>query len=179
MALVAGSLFSGFLLSPILVLSRHIAQRPVRRLRKPKDKLRQRRLLALGFYAGLFLIVVGLIGLWTRWCLGNRDPWLWVIFWLLEGRNKWSRPGLLVYWALLGSLSVAGWTRQLARSKKFRVWNTNGGELDRSRRRSDHLAACNRAGIYKFKWKLTSFSSDTGIWRVFRSALRFAALSQY
>lgn len=52
-------------------------------------------------------------------------------------------------------------------------------ELDRSRRRSDHLAACNRAGIYKFKWKLTSFSSDTGIWRVFRSALRFAALSQY
>ncbi|KAK0235807.1 hypothetical protein EDD85DRAFT_928699 [Armillaria nabsnona] len=129
MALVAGSLFSGFLLSPILVLSRHIAQRPVRRLRKPKDKLRQRRLLALGFYAGLFLIVVGLIGLWTRWCLGNRDPWLWVIFWLLEGRNKWSRPGLLVYWALLGSLSVAGWTRQLARSKKFRVWNTNGENL--------------------------------------------------
>ncbi|KAF8920229.1 hypothetical protein CPB85DRAFT_1429038 [Mucidula mucida] len=130
MALVAGSLFSGFLLSPILVLSRHIAQRPVRRLRlKPEDKLRQRRLLALGFYGGLFVIVVGVIGMWTRWCLGKRDPWLWVIFWLLEGRKKWSRPALLVYWALLGSLSVAGWSRQLARNRKFRPWGVNGENL--------------------------------------------------
>lgn len=130
MALVAGSLLSGFMLSPILVLSRHIAQRPVRRLRlKPEDKLRQRRFLALGFYSGLFVIVVGLIGMWTWWTLGKRDPWLWVIFWILEGRKKWSRPVLLVYWGLLGTVSVGVWSRQLARNRRFRTWGANGENL--------------------------------------------------
>jgi dolichol kinase len=66
------------------------------------------------------LIIGGLIGLWTRWCLGNRDPWLWVIFWVLEGRNQWSRPALLAYWGLLCSISVAGWNRQLARSRRYK-----------------------------------------------------------
>jgi len=119
-ALIPGSLLIGFLLSPLLWLSRHIAQQPVRRLRFPEEKQKNRRLLALGFYAGAVLIVGGLIGLWTRWCLGNRDPWLWAIFWLLEGRTKWSRPALLAYWAALGSISVAGWNRQLARSRRYR-----------------------------------------------------------
>lgn len=67
------------------------------------------------------IIVAGLIGLWTRWLLGNRDPWLWVIYRLLEGRKKWHRPALLAYWGLLGCLSVAGWNRQLARSRKLRL----------------------------------------------------------
>ncbi|KAG6862007.1 hypothetical protein C0995_008194 [Termitomyces sp. Mi166 len=122
-ALIAGSLLTGFLLSPFLVLSRHIAQRPVRRLRNPQDKPRNQRLLALGFYIGTVLIVGGVIGMWTRWCLGKRDPWLWVIFWLLEGKRKWTRPALLAYWAALGSLSVAGWNRQLARSRRY--WHRN------------------------------------------------------
>lgn len=58
--------------------------------------------------------------MWARWCLGKRDPWLWVVFWILEGKRPWSRPLLLAYWGLLGSLSVAGWNRQLARSRRFR-----------------------------------------------------------
>lgn len=58
--------------------------------------------------------------MWTRWCLRNRDPWLWVIYWLFEGRTKWTRPALLAYWATLASLSVAGWNRQLARSRRYR-----------------------------------------------------------
>ncbi|THV02843.1 hypothetical protein K435DRAFT_748744 [Dendrothele bispora CBS 962.96] len=128
-ALVAGSLLTGFALSPLLVLSRSIAQRPVRRMKNPEQKLRYRRLLALGFYVGAVVIVAGVIGTWTCWCLGQRNPWLWVIFWLLEGRKKWSRPALLVYWGLLGSLSVAGWTRQLARSRRFRAWNNTGENL--------------------------------------------------
>ncbi|KAI3613808.1 dolichol kinase [Moniliophthora roreri] len=128
-ALVAGSFLTGFMLSPFLVLSRHIAQRPIRRLRYPEQKLRYRRRLALGFYIGAVIIVVGLIGMWTRWCLNKRDPWLWAIFWLLEGRKKWSRPALLVYWGLLGSLSVAGWNRQLARSRRFRTRNSVGENL--------------------------------------------------
>ncbi len=83
--------------------------------------MRQRRLLALGFYGGAFLIVGGLIGLWARWCLGNRDPWVWAVLWLLEGKTKWARPALLAYWAALGSISVAGWNRQLARSRRYRT----------------------------------------------------------
>lgn len=67
--------------------------------------------------------------MWTRWCLGNRDPWLWAIFWILEGKQQWSRPALLAYWAALGSLSVAGWNRQLARSRKYRGWNSAGENL--------------------------------------------------
>nr|VWO95877.1 Histidine kinase (EC [Ganoderma boninense] len=125
-ALIPGSLLTGFLLSPLLYLSRHIAQRPVRRLRYPQEKQKHRRLLALGFYSGTLLIVGGLIGLWTRWCLGGRDPWVYLIFWMLEGKNKWTRPALVAYWALLISLSVAGWTRQLARGKRWRQWNVRG-----------------------------------------------------
>jgi dolichol kinase len=108
-------------LSPLLYLSRHLARRPARRLKFPEEKPRQRRLLALGFYGGTLLIVGGLIGLWARWCLGNRDPWIWAVFWLLEGKTKWTRPALLAYWAALGSISVAGWNRQLARSRRYRT----------------------------------------------------------
>ena len=119
-ALIAGSFITGFLLSPLLALSRHIAQRPVRRLRFPQEKRRHRRALAAGFYIGTVVIVVGLIGSWTWWNLGRRNPWLWTILWLLEGRKTWSRPMLLAYWGLLGSISVAGWNRQLSRSRRYR-----------------------------------------------------------
>ncbi|KAJ3997165.1 hypothetical protein F5050DRAFT_1880720 [Lentinula boryana] len=128
-ALIAGSFLTGFALSPFLILSRHIGQRPVRRMRNPELKLRQRRLLALGFYVGSFITTMGLIGMWTYWCLGKRNPWLWVILYILEGRKQWSRPALLIYWAALGSLSVAGWNRQLARSRRFRARNTAGENI--------------------------------------------------
>ena len=122
-ALIAGSLLTGFLLAPLLVSSRNIAQLPARRIRSPQEKQRRRRFLALGFYSGTVAIVFGLIGLWTRWCLGGRDPWLWVIFWILEGQRPWARPALLGYWAALGFLSVAAWNRQLARSRRY--WHRN------------------------------------------------------
>ncbi|KAJ3828227.1 hypothetical protein F5880DRAFT_1531880 [Lentinula raphanica] len=128
-ALIAGSFLTGFALSPFLILSRHIGQRPVRRMRYPELKLRQRRLLALGFYVGSFVMTMGLIGMWTYWCLGKRNPWLWVILYILEGRKQWSRPALLIYWAVLGSISVAGWNRQLARSRRFRARNAAGENL--------------------------------------------------
>lgn len=108
-------------MSPFLVLSRNYAKRPAYRFRLPhenREKERNRRWAALGFYVGTLIIVVGLIGSWARWLLGNRDPWLWVIYRLFEGRKKWHRPALLAYWGLLGCLSVAGWNRQLARSRK-------------------------------------------------------------
>ncbi|KAH9983087.1 hypothetical protein BJV74DRAFT_980805 [Russula compacta] len=128
LALIPGSLLTGFLLSPLLILSRHIAQRPVRRLRFPQEKQAHRRVLAVGFYLGAALIVGGLIGMWTRWLLRGRDPWLWVVFWLLEGPFPWTRPALLTYWAVLGSISVWGWNRQLARSRRFRPRLQTGSE---------------------------------------------------
>jgi dolichol kinase len=149
LALIPGSLLTGFLLSPLLYLSRHIARRPVRRLRFPEEKNKHRRLLALGFYAGTILVVGGLIGMWTRWCLGNRDPWVWVLFWLVEGKQKWTRPALLAYWAALGSLSVAGWNRQLARNRRYRHRPMGGiaadvpgipTTFDTNRIHSSHLA---------------------------------------
>ena len=93
------------------------------RLRFPEEKARNRRYFALGFYIGSLLIIGGLIGFWARWCLGNRDPWLWVIFRIVEGKNKWSRPALLSYWLFLCIISVVGWNRQLARSRRFRPRN--------------------------------------------------------
>ena len=56
-------------------------------------------------------------------CLGRRDPWLWVIFWIVEGKRKWTRPLLLGYWALLGGISVAGWNRQMSRSRRYKPRN--------------------------------------------------------
>ncbi|KAI0261504.1 hypothetical protein BC834DRAFT_895602 [Gloeopeniophorella convolvens] len=140
LALIPGSLLTGFLLSPLLTLSRHIAQRPVRRLRFPHEKQAHRRALAAGFYLGAALVVGGLLGTWTRWLLRARDPWLWVVLWLLEGARPWTRPALLAYWAVLGSISVAGWNRQLARSRRFRPRLPTGAE-------SDGAAAATGAGL--------------------------------
>ncbi|KAJ7116369.1 hypothetical protein C8R44DRAFT_832482 [Mycena epipterygia] len=125
-ALIAGPFLTGFLLSPFLVLSRHAAQTPVRRRRRfsPADALQARRRLAGAFYAGALLVVAGPLGLWTRWCLGGRDPWMWALRWCLARRR---RVALLAYWAALGSVSVAGWTRQLARSRRYRAREVGGG----------------------------------------------------
>lgn len=130
LALIPGSLLTGFLLSPLLVLSRKIAQRPAHRLRHPHEKELYRKALAAGFYIGAAAICGGLIGFWAKWLLGWRDPWVWVAFSLTEGRHWWSRPFLIGYWGLLAAISVGGWTRQLSRARKRRAWsevtNANG-----------------------------------------------------
>ncbi|TFK27165.1 dolichol kinase [Coprinopsis marcescibilis] len=131
-AMVVGSLLTGFILSPFLVLSRNNAQQPSYRVRSPTQHLKSRRYYALGFYAGSVLLIAGPIGLWARWQLGNRDPWLWAVLYVLEGKNKWSRPLLLGYWALLGSISVAGWGRQLSRSRKHRMRNQPNATAEQS-----------------------------------------------
>ncbi|KAF8666655.1 dolichol kinase [Rhizoctonia solani] len=120
LALLPGSILVGFLLSPLLALSRHIARRPRLRLRAPHqtEQLIYRRMLAIGLAAGAVLLVGGLLGGWVRWLLGARDPWLWVLRSLTQGRRSWSRLTLVSWWGLLGSLSVAGWNRQLARSRR-------------------------------------------------------------
>lgn len=93
-----------------------MSQLRVHRLKRPSERLIQRKALALAFYTFAALIIGGLIGSWTRWCLGGHNPWLWTIFWIAEGK---TRPALLVYWAFLGTITVAAWSRQLMRSRKF------------------------------------------------------------
>ncbi|KAJ7454788.1 hypothetical protein FB451DRAFT_1049556 [Mycena latifolia] len=117
-ALIAGPFVTGFVLAPFLVLSRHAAQTPVRRRRRPQsaqNALSTRRRLALAFLAGAALVILGPLGLWTRWCLGGRDPWMWVLRWVVSRRR---RVALVGWWGALGGVSVAGWTRQLARTRR-------------------------------------------------------------
>lgn len=123
LALIPGSLLAGFLLSPLLYLSRHLAQKPAHRLRFPHEKPVHRRLLALGFYAGSAIVCGGLVGFWTRWCLDWRDPFVWVAMFFVEGKRWWTRPVLLSYWGALAIISVAGWNRQLVRARRHRRYD--------------------------------------------------------
>lgn len=131
LALIPGSLLAGILLSPLLYLSRHLAQKPAHRLRFPHEKPVHRRLLALGFYGGSAIVCVGLVGTWARWCLNWRDPWLWVVYWLFDGRKPWTRPVLISYWGGLAAISVAGWSRQLSRGRRHRRYVVPGHAAQR------------------------------------------------
>jgi hypothetical protein len=125
LALIPGSLLTGFLLSPLLYLSRNMAQRPIHRLRFPHEKPAQRRLLALGFYAGAALVVFGVVGMWARWMLGRRDPWFWVLRFIITGPHMWTRPALLAYWGGLALFAVAAWQRQLTRGRRHRTYTVS------------------------------------------------------
>ncbi|WVW82713.1 hypothetical protein I302_104724 [Kwoniella bestiolae CBS 10118] len=131
LALIPGSLLAGFLLSPLLYLSRHLAQKPAHRLRFPHEKPVHRRLLALGFYGGSAIVCGGLVGLWAQWLLNGRNPWVWVVCWFFEGRHAWSRPALISYWGGLAAISVAGWNRQLNRARRHRRYTVPGTSSSR------------------------------------------------
>ncbi|WFD33931.1 dolichol kinase [Malassezia cuniculi] len=106
LALITGMLLIGFLLSPLLVLSRTLAQRPMHRLRWPDKRDLHRRLLALSFFVFATLIVVGVLGTWVRILLGRRDPWFYVVRSLFQGSHWWSRWALLAYWAALCNVAL-------------------------------------------------------------------------
>ncbi|WVR05441.1 hypothetical protein IAU60_002457 [Kwoniella sp. DSM 27419] len=131
LALIPGSLLAGFLLSPLLYLSRHLAQKPAHRLRFPHEKPVHRRLLALGFYTGAALVCGGLVGFWAQWLLEGRNPWVWVVCWLLEGKHSWTRLALISYWGALAAISVAGWNRQLSRARRHRRYVVPGTSANR------------------------------------------------
>ncbi|WWC89718.1 uncharacterized protein L201_004643 [Kwoniella dendrophila CBS 6074] len=131
LALIPGSLLAGFLLSPLLYLSRHLAQKPARRLKFPHEKPVHRRLLALGFYGGSAIVCGGLVGLWTQWLLNGRNPWVYIVYWFFEGKHFWTRPILISYWGILAAISVAGWNRQLNRARKHRRYTVPGTNTNR------------------------------------------------
>ena len=49
---------------------------------------------------------------------------------MLQGKRKWTRPLLLGYWALVGSISVAGWNRQLSRTRRYKPRNATSSLAD-------------------------------------------------
>lgn len=120
LALIVGTFCIGFLLSPLLYLSRNLAQKPVHRLRWPHKRDLHRRLLAGFFYLFSTAYILGVLGLWVRWLLGRRGPWLWTASYMLQGKHWWSRPSLVVYWLTWITSSIAGWQAVVARAKRFR-----------------------------------------------------------
>lgn len=121
LALVVGTFMIGFLLSPLLYLSRHLAQKPVHRLRWPHKRDLHRRLLAFFFYLFSTLYVVGVLGLWVYWVLDKRNPWLWTFEFVVSGPRWWSRPVLIAYWIVLVSITVIGWQATVLNGKRFRI----------------------------------------------------------
>lgn len=121
LALVVGTFMIGFLLSPLLYLSRHLAQKPVHRLRWPHKRDLHRRLLAGFFYLFAALFVVGVLGLWVWWQLGGRNPWMWTLLFVIKGKYWWSRPLLVGYWLALVSASIAGWQATVVSGKRIRL----------------------------------------------------------
>ncbi|KAK0537288.1 dolichol kinase [Tilletia horrida] len=109
LALTAGTFLVGFLLSPILYLSRHLAQKPTHRLRWPEKRNLHRRLLSASFYVFAAIYVLGVLGMWVRWLLVKRDPWLWTLRFLLQGAYPFSRFALVAYWTSLIGASVFSW----------------------------------------------------------------------
>lgn len=94
--LIPGAFLSGFLLSPLLVISRHVASRPSHRLKWPTERELHRKLLALGVAIGLFGIVFLMLGGWAGWMLGTnptsflrrlRRPWGWAARFLWYGNS--------------------------------------------------------------------------------------------
>lgn len=121
LALVVGTFMIGFLLSPLLYLSRHLAQKPVHRLRWPHKRDLHRRLLAFFFYLFATVYVVGALGFWVYWLLGWQNPWTWILRFVVSGRRWWSRPLLVTFWVALVSTSIAGWQATVLNGKRFRV----------------------------------------------------------
>ena len=108
LALVVGMLMMIALLSPLLVLSRFLAQRPTFRLRWPHKRDLHRRLLSLAILVLGTAFVLGVLGLWVRWLLGQRDAWLYALRFTLAGQTWWSRLAIITYWlgVCAGALGV-------------------------------------------------------------------------
>ncbi|GAA5821323.1 hypothetical protein JCM10212_006779 [Sporobolomyces blumeae] len=158
--LIPGAFLSGFLLSPLLVLSRHIASKPSHRLKWPTERQRHRKLLALGVVVGLGVIVFLFLGAWIGWMLSAthrlRRPWTWAVRFIYFGSSdgvvarsppdvglasRSKRVGLLAYWAGTVVTAVGGWQTHLVRARRIRMGNRSGGAIapeKRDRREREH-----------------------------------------
>ncbi|KAF9507172.1 hypothetical protein BS47DRAFT_1373971 [Hydnum rufescens UP504] len=121
--------------------------KPSRRLKYPEQREFQRRALASGFYLGVLLIVGAVIGTWTQWCLEGRNPWLWMIFWLAEGRSPGSRPGLIAYWFWMALFSIVWWNSQLVSGGRHRMLHPPASHGSNTAGTEDDEVGTGRAGF--------------------------------
>ncbi|GAA5872782.1 hypothetical protein JCM16303_006830 [Sporobolomyces ruberrimus] len=165
--LIPGAFFAGFLLSPLLVLSRHIASKPSHRLKWPTERQRHRKLLALGVLVGLCVIVFLFLGAWIGWMLSAtsrlRRPWTWAARFLYLGSSdgvldrsppeagwarRWKRMGLVAYWAGTVVIAVGGWQTHLVRARRIRVGsgssNTAAEKRDEKKRERERATQVKR-----------------------------------
>lgn len=104
-------------MSPLLVLSRNISQKPLHRLRWPEQKQAHRKLLAFSFYALTLFIIVAIIGIWIDWILGWPNLIELSLDIIFFDEYHWKRLSLGIYWLSLVSISIFGWIRQVSRVK--------------------------------------------------------------
>lgn len=138
--LIPGAFLIGFLLSPLLVLSRHIASKPSYRLRWPAEKDRNRKLLAAASLLGVCAISVLLHGGWVAWQLqgGLLTSWSWAARFVLLGADgvdgmhgefsgwtRWRRLALALYWLSALFFAVGGWQRRLTKTRRLRIAQAN------------------------------------------------------
>lgn len=121
-------------MSPLLVISRHIAQKPSHRIKVsllsksayeclywtltlpfsmieskwPMERTRQRRLLAAGVFFGLSGIIIFGLGGWSGWMLGGNllRPWTWAASFVVSGTDHSFLSS-----SPLAPTTVTGWKR--------------------------------------------------------------------
>lgn len=134
--MIPGAFLTGFLLSPLLVLSRQFAQMPSHRLRRPEERGRNRKLAALGVGVGLVFVVCVAFGGWAGWALGGNPwtAWAWPArFSILggdgvegmhgeySGWKRWRRIALALYWLGIATVAVGGWQTRIVRARRIRL----------------------------------------------------------
>lgn len=134
--MIPGAFLTGFLLSPLLVLSRQFAQMPSHRLRRPGERGRNRKLAALGVGLGLIFVVLVPFGGWAGWQLGGNlwTAWAWAARFSILGGNgvegmhgefsgwrRWRRLVLALYWLGIATAAVGGWQTRIVRARRLRL----------------------------------------------------------
>lgn len=152
-ALIPGSFLIGFLLSPLLVLSRHIASKPSYRLRWPAEKDRNRKLLAAASLLGTCGTAALFHGAWIAWQLhsGLTSPWSWAARFAayggdgvrgmhgeLKGWTSCRRLALTVYWLAALFFAVGGWQRRIARTRRRMAMQDSSANASASREDKRH-----------------------------------------
>ena len=150
--MIPGTFLTGFLISPLLVLSRNFAQMPSHRLKVPEERGRNRKIVAASILGVLIVIISLPSGGWAGWSLGGRltTAWVWAAQYTLLGGDglskqsttafgwhRWRRMALTIYWLAIITAAVGGWQTRLVRARRIRLAknkNTsltaeNGGSL--------------------------------------------------
>lgn len=127
LALIVGTFSMGYLTSPLLYISRSLAQRPTHRLRWPEKRKGHRKILSASFYTLATIFIAAVLGPWTRWIL-HTNPWVWTLRFTLGLETHASPPGSLGWrnWSASPLALLAWWAGCLAATAIFWATATPG-----------------------------------------------------